>query len=108
MALCLFPDRRLSDRRFPDCTFPDHNNIPDHNIDGYIYPDLHVPRPVHRAIYALVREHVGRGTLYLYELVGECVYLYVGRGTCLSLFYGRDKCQVGVPTVGQTTIGEKT
>ena len=32
------------------------------------------------AIYALVGEHVGRGTLYLYELAEECVYLYVGRG----------------------------
>ena len=28
---------------------------------------------------ALVGERVGRGTLYLYELVGECVYLSVGR-----------------------------
>ena len=28
----------------------------------------------------LVGEHVGQGTLYLYELVGECVYLYVGQG----------------------------
>ena len=28
----------------------------------------------------LVGERVGRGTLNLYELVGECVYLYVGRG----------------------------
>ena len=28
----------------------------------------------------MVRVSVGRGTLYLYELVGECVYLYVGRG----------------------------
>ena len=29
--------------------------------------------------YALVEELVGQGTLYLYELVGECVYLSVGR-----------------------------
>ena len=28
----------------------------------------------------MVGERVGRGTLYLYELVGECVYLYVDRG----------------------------
>ena len=28
----------------------------------------------------MVREDVGRATLYLYELVGKCVYLYVGRG----------------------------
>ena len=27
----------------------------------------------------MVGEGVGRGTLYLYELVGKCVYLYVGR-----------------------------
>ena len=30
---------------------------------------------------ALVGERVGWGTLYLYELVGECVYLYIGRGS---------------------------
>ena len=43
------------------------------------------------------------------ESESKLKYLYVGRGTCLlSLFYGQDKCQVGVPTVGQTTIGEKT
>ena len=28
----------------------------------------------------MVGVSVGRATLYLYELVGECVYLYVGRG----------------------------
>ena len=28
----------------------------------------------------MVREGVGRGTLYIYELVRKCVYLYVGRG----------------------------
>ena len=28
----------------------------------------------------MVGERVGRGTLYIYELVGECVYLYVDRG----------------------------
>ena len=28
----------------------------------------------------MVGERVGRGTLYLYELVGECEYLYVGWG----------------------------
>ena len=28
----------------------------------------------------MVVERVGRGTFYLYELVGECVYLYVGPG----------------------------
>ena len=27
----------------------------------------------------MVGEGVGRGTLYLYELVGKCEYLYVGR-----------------------------
>ena len=27
----------------------------------------------------MVEVSVGRGTFYLYELVGECVYFYVGR-----------------------------
>ena len=46
----LFPDCHLSDRRFPDCSYINHKNIPDHSIDAYSYPDLHLPRPVHKKI----------------------------------------------------------
>ena len=35
-----------------------------------------------QALTALVGECAGRGTLYLYELVRECVYLFVGWGNC--------------------------
>ena len=41
IGACLLPDRW-----FPDRTYPNHNNIPDHTIDVYIYPDLQLPRPV--------------------------------------------------------------
>ena len=45
-----------------------------------------------QALTALVRERAGRGTLYLYELVGECAYLYVGRGKCVRTndYRGKD------------------
>ena len=52
--------------------------------------------------------YIGRGTLHLYELVGECVCLYIGRGTCKYLCTGRDNDEFGESTVGETTIGEKT
>ena len=52
-ALCLFPDRRLSDRRFPELMLPDlHKDI---HVPGPVhrdvrFPDLHLLRPVHSKI----------------------------------------------------------
>ena len=82
-ALRLLSDHRLSYRLFSDPTYPDHNNIPDHSIYVYIYPDLQLPRPGFSKFlpyfylfiyYALVGVSVGRGTLHLYALAGEAVY----------------------------------
>ena len=42
-----------------------------------------------QALTALIGECAGCGTLYLYELVGECVYLYVGWGKCSRRTDGR-------------------
>ena len=53
LAPRLLSDRHLSNCWFPDCTNPDHNNIPDHCLDVYIYPDLQLSRPVHKKDYII-------------------------------------------------------
>ena len=51
----------------------------------------------------MVGEHVGRGTLYLYALVGECVYLYEGRGRDGREKVGRTNNDRGKDVVPFTT-----
>ena len=61
-------------------------------------------------LYDLVGKHVGRGTLYLYKLVGECAYLYVGRGRDGQGKVGRTKEDQGkdvVPLLPPFAIADK-
>ena len=82
MALRLFPDRRLSDRRFPESTSiptialaytvtPTINSFPDHSIDVYTLSLDSISQIESYHYFLMFGEGVGRGTLYLYELVGE-------------------------------------
>ena len=59
----------------------------DHSIGIYSYPDN----------LLIIGEGVGRGTLYLYELVGE---------PYMSMLVW--ECSFGKMKVGQSTVGQKT